>query len=140
MVPESGNRSSTLAARCRRYLRAANTTAALNPIGLTFQNNTITNNAGSGIELQVNNTEVLNVTIESLPVVAPLISGNQISNNTSFGVHLLGVDTSTINVTTGGAGAAPNTFDLNGDAGLALDLRNNATGSLNVMGTNTDDV
>ena len=108
-----------------------NTTAAANPIDLTFRDNTsISTNTGAGINVQVNNAEVLNLNIESSA------TGNQITNNTSFGVHAVALNNSSINLFVGddipgGTGAA-NVLSGNGDAGIGLDLRNNSVNSLNV--------
>ena len=95
-------------------------------IGLTFRDNTsISTNTGAGINVQVNNAEVLNLNINSA------VTGNVISGNTSFGVHAVGLNTSQVNLTVGGAGAA-NLLNGNGDAGIGLDLRDASTGSVNV--------
>ena len=98
------------------------------PIGLTFQDNTISTNAGSGIELQLNNAEIANVNIDSVT------TGNQISGNASFGVHLNGQNTAQINLTMGGAGAR-NAIDANHDAGVGINLVDATTGYITVANT-----
>ncbi|MCX7411044.1 MAG: right-handed parallel beta-helix repeat-containing protein [Planctomycetales bacterium] len=105
--------------------RLVNPNTAGAPIGLTFQDNTITTNTGAGIELQLNSSEVANVHIESLT------TGNQISNNGSFGLHLDGQNTAQINLAMDGAGAA-NVLDANRDAGVGINLVNATTGSITV--------
>ena len=106
--------------------RLVNPVTAGLPIGLLFQDNTITNQtAGSGIEIQLNNAEVANINIDSA------VTGNQISGNSSFGVHLDGVNTAQINLTMGGAGIA-NLIDANRDAGVGISLVDDTTGSIDV--------
>ena len=105
--------------------RLINPNTAGAAIDLTFRDNTsISTNTGAGINVQMNNAEVLNLNIESLA------TGNVISGNTSFGVHAVGLNNSTINLfvgddVPGGTGAA-NLLSGNGDAGIGLDLRDNS--------------
>lgn len=111
--------------------RLVNPNTAGAAIDLTFRDNTsISTNTGAGINVQVNNAEVLNLNIESS------VTGNQITNNTNFGVHAVALNNSSINLFVGddipgGTGAA-NVLSGNGDAGIGLDLRNNSVNSLNV--------
>ena len=105
--------------------RMINPNTGVNPIGLTFRDNTISTNGGSGINVQLNNAQVANVNITSVT------TGNQISGNAGFGVHLDGQNTAQINLTMGGAGAA-NVLDLNHDAGVGISLTNATTGSIAV--------
>ena len=112
--------------------RLINPNTAGAAIDLTFRDNTsISSNTGAGVNVQVNNAEVLNLNIESLA------TGNQITNNTSFGVHAVGLNNSAIHLFVGddvpGGTGAPNVLSGNGDAGIGLDLRDNSVNnSLNV--------
>ena len=102
-----------------------NTGVVPSPIGLTFRDNTISTNGGSGINVQLTNAERADVAINSVT------TGNHISGNTGFGVHLDGQNTAQINLAMGGAGAA-NVLDANHDAGVGINLVNATTGSITV--------
>ncbi len=109
--------------------RLINPNTAGAPIDLAFNDNTITNNSGTGIITQVNNNEVLNISINSVA------TGNQISNNLGTGINVAGANNAQVNLTMGGTSATPNTLNANDNAGVSLTLLDNAVGTLDVSNT-----
>ena len=104
-------------------------------IGLTFEDNEITTNTGTGIELQIDNAEIANIAINSVA------TGNQISSNgiagatNGFGVHLSAIDTAQYTLNVGGAGPIVNTFDGNRNAGIAVEATDMTVGAITLSNT-----
>ena len=136
-------RNNNISSNAGDGFRLVNPNTTGTPIDLTFEDNTISGNTDSGVNVQVNNAEQVALSFNSVTTV------NNISSNGDIGISVTTRDTASFNLTMGGTGPQ-NIVEANGGAGIGILMLNtgaqggvtstfdiaNTSASDNLVGTN----